>query len=442
MAEKLRLRRTLALLWIALLPASAFAQARQAPRPRPLVLTHVKVVDVVGAKLEADMTVIVVGDRIAAVGRAGRVRVPQGARVVDAAGRYLIPGLWDMHVHLGDGEFDKNFYLRLFIANGVTGVRIMEGAPEYQAWRREAEGGTLLAPRMVIASPMLGFGDLSNISEARAREEVRKAKRDGADFIKVHDNLSRASYLAVIDEAKRAGLPVEGHTPVSVTAEEASRAGQKSIEHLTGLAPAEADAATAERWFALFRKNQTWQCPTLIMRHNYALLDDSSLAADPRLKYAKPSWRARWLRMTREAETWPAGEGARRRETIRKEDALVAEMQRAGVPVLAGTDDANPYVLPGFSLHDELALLVKAGLTPAEALRTATYNPAKFLGLSGSLGTVEGGKLADLVLLDANPLEDISGTIKIAAVIAGGRYLPRESLDKILAEVEAAANGK
>ena len=442
MAEKLRPRRSLALLLITLLPTLAVAQAKRVARPQPLVLTHANVIGMAGAKPKADMTLIVVGDRITAVGRTGKVRVPEGARVIDAAGKYLIPGLWDMHVHLGDGDFDKNFYLRLFIANGITGVRIMEGAPEYQSWRREAEGGTLLAPRMVIASPMLGSGDLSNISEVRAREEVRKAKRAGADFIKVHDNLSRASYFAVIGEAKLVGLPVEGHTPVSVTAEEASQAGQKSIEHLTGLAPAEGDAATAKKWFALFRKNQTWQCPTLIMRHNYALLDDGSLAADPRLKYVKPSWRARWLRMTKEAEAWPAGEGARRRETTRKEDALVAGMQRAGVGILAGTDDANPYVLPGFSLHDELALLVKAGLTPMEALQTATYNPAKFLGLSGSLGTVERGKLADLVLLDANPLEDISNTKRIAAVITGGRYLPRESLDKILADVEAAANGK
>lgn len=396
----------------------------------------------VGATPAADMTVIVMGDRIAAVGRTGKIRVPKGAQVIDATGKYLIPGLWDMHVHLGDGEFDKNFYLRLFIANGITGIRIMEGAPEYQSWRREAEGGTLLAPRMVIASPMLGFGDLANISEARAREEVRKAKQSGADFIKVHDNLSRAAYFAVIDEAKLVGLPVEGHTPLSVTAEEVSQAGQKSIEHLTGLAPAEADAATAARLFAIFRKNQTWQCPTLIMRHNYALLDDRSLAEDPRLKYVKPSWRARWLGMTKEAETWPAGEGAQRRETIRKEDAIVAEMQRAGVGILAGTDDSNPYVMPGFSLHDELALLVEAGLTPLEALRAATYNPSMFLGLSNSLGTVERGKRADLVLLDANPLADISNTKKINAVVLKGRFFDRKALDKMLSDVVAAANKK
>ena len=442
MAEKIQLRRTLALLLITLLPMLAVAQTKQVARSQPLVLTHANVIDMTSAKPKLDMTLIIVGSRIAAVGKTGKVRVPKDAQVINATGKYLIPGLWDMHVHLGDEDFDKNFYLRLFIANGITGIRIMEGAPEYHLWRKEAESGTLLAPRTIIASQMIGFGDLSNISEAQAREEVRKAKRAGADFIKVHDNLYRASYFALIDEAKLLGLPVEGHTPISITAEEASQAGQKSIEHLTGMASAEADSAIAEKWFAVFKKNQTWQCPTLIMRHNYALLNDSSFAGDPRLKYVKPSWKARWIRMTKEAERWPQGEAAKRQETIRKEDALVGKMQKAGVGILAGTDDANPYVFPGFSLHDELILLVKAGLTPMEALQTATYNPAKFLGLLSSLGTVEKGKYADLVLLDANPLEDISNTKKIAAVIINGRYLQRESLDKILADVEAAANRK
>jgi imidazolonepropionase-like amidohydrolase len=433
------MRRTLALLLIALASVLAIGQPKQITQPRPLAFTHVNIIDMTGAKPRLDMTLIIVGNRIARIGKARKVRVPRDAEVVNAAGRYLIPGLWDMHVHLGDEAFDKNFHLRLFIANGVTGIRLMDGDPAYHSWRREADSGTLLAPRMVIASQIIGSGDLSNISAAQAREEVRKAKQAGADFIKVHDKLSRESYFALVDEAKRLGLPVEGHTPVSISAEEVSQAGQKSIEHLTGLAPAESDDTIAARWFALFRKNQTWQCPTLIMRHNYAGLDDSSFADDPRLKYVKPAWVEVWLRMTKDAKMCPAGEAAKRKETIRKEDALVGAMQRAGVGILAGTDSTNPYVLPGFSLHDELTLLVKAGLTPMQALRTATYNPAKFLGLLGSLGTVERGKFADLVLLDANPLENISNTKMIAAIIVNGRYLPRKSLDEMLADVKAAA---
>jgi imidazolonepropionase-like amidohydrolase len=436
------MRRTLTLLLITLLPVPGVAQTKQAAQSHLLALTHVNIIDMTGAKPKLDMTLIIVGNRIAAIGKTGKVRVPKDARVINATSKYLIPGLWDMHVHLGDEDFDKNFHLRLFIANGITGIRIMEGAPEYHLWRKEAESGSLLAPRMAIASRVIGFGDLSNISEAQAREEIRKAKQADADFIKVHDNLSRASYFALINEAKLLALPVAGHTPISITAVEASQAGQKSIEHLTGLALAEADGAIAEKWFAVFKKNQTWQCPTLIMRHNYASLNDSSFASDPRLKYVKPSWKGRWSRMTKEAETWSADEARKRKETIRKEVAIVGEMRRAGVGILAGTDDANPYVFPGFSLHDELALLVQAGLTPMEALQTATYNPAKFLGLLSSLGTIERGKFADLVLLEANPFENISNTKKITAVITNGHYLDRESLDKILADVEAAANRK
>ena len=241
------MRRTLALLLIALAPMLAIGQTKQITQTRPLVFTHVNIIDMTGAKPHLDMTLIIVGNRIDRIGKTTSVRVPRDAEVVNAAGRYLIPGLWDMHVHLGDEAFDKNFNLRLFIANGVTGIRLMDGDPAYHSWHREAASGTLLAPRMVIASQIIGIGDLSNIPAARIREEVRKAKQAGADFIKVHDKLSRESYFALFDEAKRLGLPVAGHTPVSISAEEVSQAGQKSIEHLTGLAPAESDDAIAAK---------------------------------------------------------------------------------------------------------------------------------------------------------------------------------------------------
>jgi imidazolonepropionase-like amidohydrolase len=249
-------------------------------------------------------------------------------------------------------------------------------------------------------------------------------------LFKVHDQLSRETYFAVIDEAKRQRLPVEGHVPPSITAAVASRAGQKSIEHLTGVTDTSA--------FADFVANRTWQCPTLVMRHHYALLNDQSFASDPRLKYVKPSWRSRWLRMTKEAASWPAEESAKRKETIRKEDALVGAMQRAGIGILAGTDDANPYVMVGFSLHDELELLVGSGLTPTEALQTATRNPGRFLDLNA--GTIESGALADLVLLDRNPLESIGNTRAIRAVIANGRFYDRRALDQLLDMIARAAS--
>jgi imidazolonepropionase-like amidohydrolase len=244
----------------------------------------------------------------------------------------------------------------------------------------------------------------------------------------------------LIEEAKHLNLPVEGHVPTSITAAEASNAGQKSIEHFTGLDEAKSDINKAKVLFRILKNNHTWHCPTLIMRHNYALLNNSSLSDDPRLKYVKPRWKTRWLRMNRDSQNWTAIDLANRRETIRLEDKLVGEVQRAGIGILAGTDDGNPFVFPGFSLHDELALLVNAGLSPMQALQTATLNPAKFFNRLDSLGTVEKGKLADLVILDANPLEDIHNTQRINAAVVNGRYFDKEALKKILADVGTAAN--
>jgi imidazolonepropionase-like amidohydrolase len=430
------MKKTFALVLIILLPALLAAQINQ---NRSIVFNYVTIIDVKSGAAKSGMTVIVTGGRIAAVGKIGKVKIPSGAAVIDASRKFLIPGLWDMHAHFGTDDFDKNSHLRLFVANGVTGIRIMDGEPEYYAWRKEAENGDLLAPRMSIASRVIGFGDLSNISEMKAREEVQKAKRDGADFIKVHDYVTRAAYFALIDEAKRQNLPVEGHVPATITAAEAAQAGQKSIEHFTGFDEAKTDADKADALARVLKKYDTWLCPTIIMRSNYASLDNAAYADDWRLKYVKPSWKKRWLAMTKDADKTPVEEWTKRRETVRTEKAFLGKMQRAGVRVLAGTDTANPYVFPGFSLHDELALLVEAGLTPLEALQTATINPAKFFNKSDTLGTIEKGKLADLILLDANPLENIANTKKINAVVLNGRLFDRNDLDKMLADIEAAA---
>ena len=193
--------------------------------------------------------------------------------------------------------------------------------------------------------------------------------------------------------------------------------------------------------FARFVRNGTWQCPTLVLRRAFALREDDSFRNDARLKYIPQSEVKGWDAPTdtRNANL-TAEEVANRKIRLEKETELVGEMRRAGVKILAGTDLGNPYVYPGFSLHDELALLVRAGLTPLEALQTATVNPARFFGQEKEFGTIEKGKLADLVLLEANPLEDIGNTRRVNAVVVNGRYLPQEALRKLLAEVEAAAS--
>ncbi len=432
------MKRTLAFLLILLSPG-AFIKAfpLQASPDRVLAITHVNVIDATGAPLKVDMTVIIRSGRIVSVEKTGRVRVPRGAEIIDARGKFLIPGLWDMHAHLGTDNFDKHGHLALFVANGVTGIRIMDGDPAFHQWRNEVRDGALVGPRMVIASPILGQ---SPISAAEARAAVRKAKETYADFVKVHDGLSRDAYFAVIEEARKLNLPVAGHVPLALTAAEVSTAGQKSIEHFTGMDEAKTNDGKALALAAVLKRYRTWLCPTLIMRLSYASLDDPKLSQDPRLKFVKPSWRRRWLRMSADAAKTPAAEWVRRRELVQQEKELVGLMHKIRVGILAGTDEVSPFCAPGFSLHDELALLVEAGLTPLQALQCATINPARFLNRSRSFGAIEKGKVADLVLLDANPLVSIRNTQKINAVVVNGRLLNRQKLDTMLSEIESAAH--
>ena len=419
----------------------------QQPNPRAdktIAITHVTVIDPKSASVKRDMTVVIRGDRIVAVRRSRIIESIKGATTIDAAGKFLIPGLWDMHVHIGTGDFEKQQMLRLFITQGVTGIRLMNGRPRHHLWRQEIERGDLFGPRMVIASRTIAgptsFASGAKVNNAEeARTAARQAKTEDADFIKVHDGLSREAYFAIIDEAKKLGLTVAGHVPESITAAEAANAGQKSIEHFTGLNEAANDSAKADALIPILKRNHTWLCPTLIMIRNYSVLDDPSLANDPRLRYLNQAWKGWWLDMTRDANKMPATEWAARREIVRKGKALFGRFQQGGVQILAGTDDSNPFVVPGFGLHDELALLVESGLSPMQALRAATINPATFFQKTPTLGSVETGKLADFVLLEANPLEDIHNTTKIYAVVLNGRVLERKALDEIMGEIEAAA---
>jgi hypothetical protein len=432
----------------------------------PIVFTHVTIIDVTGAAPRRDTTVVINGDHISAIG--DNLPVPAGAQVLDATGKFLIPGLWDMHVH---------WYVRdtftLFIANGVTGVRQMFGNSDLLRWRDQIAKGSLLGPRMVVASPIIDGpqpiwpNSIAVRNEDEGRKAVRRVKQWGADFVKVYALLPHDAYFAIADEAKQQGLTFVGHVPNAVSPAEASDAGQKSIEHLTGILLASSDKETELRdklvkadspeargrvqatalgtydekkaadLVARFAKNQTWQCPTLTVLRSGAYLGDESFRGDGRLRYIPRVLQQRWnLRATNRS----GGDNALEKKVLQKQFEIVEAMQKAGVPILAGTDTGNPYCFPGFSLHEELALLVIAGLTPVEALRSATLNPAKFFGLDQTLGTIEQGKIADLVLLDANPLQDIRNTQRINAVVSNGRLFDRKALDKMLAEAEVAAN--
>jgi len=462
----------LALLIVASLLPLEYVNAQQPPSTNLLILNHVNVIDVRAGSVQPDQTVVLEGNRIRAVVSAKLAKYPRSARSIDCRGLFLIPGLWDMHVHLMLGDWfpaAKDISLPLFIANGVTGVRDMGSELQIvQGWRNEIELGRLVGPHIYTSGPMLDgpkprFPSSIAISTP---EDGRRAVADlidrGADFIKLQSLIPREAVFAIADEAKKQQIPFEGHVPDSVRASEMSDAGMKSFEHLIGIfegsSPLEDDflkgnktetrfvanyeTARAEKLAELLAKNQTWQCPTLVWERGGNLLDVTDLSKDDRAKYVPTSWKTKtWKHFMDEIKQGYATDDlATRKKFLEMELEVVRLMHKKGVPFLAGTDTPpGVYIFPGFSLHEELQRFVAAGCTPLEALQTATLNPSRFFGLEDRLGTVETGKIADLVLLKANPLDDITNTQKIAAVVLSGRYFSARDLEKMLSEVETTA---
>ncbi|HYM76979.1 MAG TPA: amidohydrolase family protein [Candidatus Dormibacteraeota bacterium] len=461
------------LLLCALLVGLVTASLAQSSIDSVLVIHDVTIIDATGAPAQPHRTVIVRNGKIEAIDTSG---MGFGGKLpgvhVDGSGKFLIPGLWDMHVHMVFGDWfprGKEVTLPLFIANGITGVRDMGGELEVlQQWRKEISAGTLVGPRIVMSGPMLDGpqprfpSSIAIKTPEDGRRAVDDLKRRGADFIKLQSLIPRDAVFAIADEARKQGISFVGHVPDAVRASEASNAGQKSFEHLIGIfegsSPLENefiqgkkterqflstyDPKRAETLFALLAKNHTWQCPTLVWERGGNLIDQTDFAHDARARYVPAYWKdVTWKRFTEQiTHEFNTDDLAMRKRFVEKELEVVNAMHRAGIAFLAGTDTPpGVYIFPGFSLHEELQRFVAAGFTPMEALQTATLNPARFLGIDDRLGTVEKGKLADLVLLDSNPLEDIANTQRIAAVVANGRYFSRADLNKLLASVEDAA---
>jgi hypothetical protein len=461
------------------------AQTPARENPPTLILEHVTVIDGTGSKPRQDVSVELRGDRIGTIAR--HIKVPLRVPVINAKGKFLIPGLWDMHVHLGYPEQ----YFALLVANGITGIREMyTGAPlrSMLAWRsrpdvpRIAIPAFLDGPLMITPGAALPEGAIPVSNEREARAAVRFLSQGGFDFLKVYNSLPRDAYFAIADEANKIGMPFVGHVPEEVSPLEASEAGQRSEEHLMNILLAcstNEDALRKERirvmngggditnnerfrllafpkseglldtyseakcrhLFETFVKNRTWQTPTLVVLNGFAHGDE--LVKDPRASYMPREWRAtahprqKYYMQDLKPEDFDALV-VRIRELLERHKQLVRDMHKAAVPLLAGTDVSgfNP-VLAGFGLHDELGLLVECGLTPMEALQTATVNPARYFGLENEFGTIEEGKAADLVLLDADPLKNIHNTQKVRSVVMRGRFFSRSDLDTMLTRAAA-----
>ncbi len=455
-----------------------------------LAITHVTVIDATGAQPRTDMTVLIADHRISSIVPAKSAAIPGDAQVIDGTGKFLIPALVDSHLHLtgaGEPNGSREFILPLLLANGIATVRDMGGLLESLVpLRRDIQQGKRLGPQIFFAGPYLDGSppsfqpSLVVTNAAQASEDVHTLVQQGVDFIKVQSILSRDAYFAIAAAARSEHITFVGHVPDRVTAAEASNAGQKSIEHLTGVLRAcssdeprlmreqfragpknetlRGSRARQAAWqrallqtysaeseanlIAVFLRNRTWQTPTLILLRNDAYpTPQLSLPADANLKFVPRTIAEKWKHVlqTQNEYTSPTG-FALRDELLAQSMHVVGKMEAAGVPILAGTDSTAPYIIPGFALHQELALLVQAGLTPMQALQAATRNPADFLGKLETQGTIEPGKTADLLLLDANPLEDIHNTQKIRALILRGKLLDRTTLDEFLAAETKFAN--
>jgi imidazolonepropionase-like amidohydrolase len=439
-------------------PQSAQTSRQLAPtNVTVLALTSVTVIDATGRAPMPGMTVLVADGRIASILPSGQARLAPGVQVEDCSGKFLTPGLCDMHVHFSHaGDLES----RLFIANGVTSVRDMGGNLVLLDWLRRRIGSEEFpGPRIFRAGPFVdGFKPVADRlvvgSAADGRDAVHYLKQLGVDFLKVHTGVPRAAYLALMAEAKAEGIAVAGHVPLSVTPIEASDAGQRTIEHMSVLTEkratelfasgmpiqrvSEVTAAEMPAVFQALGRNGTWMDPTFVAMRESAYRYQIASQPDERRKYIAASNKKGWER------AWPATQEDAKTQAIRAglfETQLhwAAAMRREGVRFLAGTDTGIRDAYPGFSLHDELEWLAKAGFSPMEALQAATRNPAIVLDQEKSLGVVEAGKVADLVVLDANPLEDISNMKKIHGIVLGGRWLSRQTLDALLTAVEKAA---
>jgi hypothetical protein len=427
------------------------------------VIEHVNVVDVRAAAIHLDQTVVIRGKRIEQVGQAATTK---GASRIDGHGKYLIPGLWDMHVHLGAINRDS---FQIYLANGIIGLREMASSPpeftRLKLYRTEVASGKTVGPQLVatavgIEGPSPGKARPFAAQDATdARMAVDLLRKMGADFVTVGGDVSREAYFSLAEECRRLKFAFSGHVPRDLTAGEVSDSGQSSIEHMDGLLLACSSAESrlrdsmrqgraisietiletfdpnkASQVAERLRKNRTWVCPTLTEQRFLAKADDPGLYRDPRLRYVRPDHLREW-----ESRLQSARNNKLAGKLFEANLRVTGLLWRSGVRILAGTDAPWPYCIPGFALHDELELLVRAGLPPAAALGAATIGPAEFLGRTPSTGEIQPGAFADLLLLEGNPLTDIGNTKRIFLVVIRGQVLTRRNLDRILDRVAARA---
>ena len=438
--------------------AAALALAIALPAQSQVVaIRNVNVVDARDSVPRAGQTVIVRGNRIVTV--TPGATVPAGARIIDGRGKFLIPGLWDMHVH-ADIVYGREL-LGLYVANGVTGVRDMAGGWQTLAgWRAEIRAGTLVGPRIIASGPYLEGGDtpIPHIVTLTPEDGVRGVDSLvalGVDLVKVHGRLRPDVFFAIARRARQRGIPFGGHVSQAVGAQAASDSGQRSIEHMLAIPlpcmPAESlalrprfpvQAAIARcrstdlaPLYASFVRNSTWVTPTLTAMVEVASWPRREVPGDSLAKYLPDTLKRFVAGIFPMPDSIPTGADSVGQALFAKRLSQIVEMRRAGVGIMTGTDAPLRNSPPGFGLLEEMTLLARGGLSNRDVLRAATLEPARYLAMTDSLGVVAPGMLADLVLLDANPLSDIGNVRRINTVIANGRVFTPADRRRLIAAI-------
>ena len=462
------------------------------------VIINTNIIDVELGKVDSGMSLILKDNLIIELGKAKAIQTPKNATIIDGKDKFIIPGLWDMHAHTSSDSITRQVAYPLFIANGITGIRDMiadcynEEYPceKYNSptifisrnWKEDVANGNLLGPRSVLGSQRVNGlrGDSSTIlspgTPEHGREHVIFLKQRGVDFIKIYEECPRDVFFSVAKEAKNQNLPFVGHVPFEVKISEAAKVGIGSIEHCCDenymLECSEIEDVLRQKWlnairtktfnigdiilemartydatkcdevFNIIKENHAWVVPTLIVSEShYPYLFNWTI--DERLKYLPKSERLLWEEWQNDYyHVYGDWDYDKQMEMRKRRFEIIAMMFKKGIPIMAGTDCASIGVFWGSSIHEELELLVQVGLSEIDALRAATLNPALFFKATDSLGSIAKGKIADMVILNKNPLEDIRHTKNINGVFSNGNYFNKSSIDSLLMNVETVVNNR
>lgn len=395
-----------------------------------------------------DQTVVVRGDRIVEVGPRNRVRIPAGARRIDGSGKYLIPGLAEMHGHLPSPRSSPEYaetVLFLYVANGVTTVRGMQGADGQIELRERVNRGEVIGPTLYVAGP--GFTGQTARTPEQAIQRVRQQKAEGWDLLKILPGIPRDAYDAIVRTAREVGIPFAGHVPADVGIIHALEVKQATIDHLDGMieylggdrGPLD-PARTAE----LARRTREAGVPVVPTMAVWEVLIGAipldSLRGYPELRYLPRNVVDSWIRAKERQFSDPNFDAARARRIAENRIQLLRALHEAGVQILFGTDSPQQFSVPGFSIHREFPLMRAAGMTPYQILESATRNVGEHFRDKDRFGTIAPGMRADLVLLEANPLEDISNVRRVAGVMTRGRWLSAEDIRARLERIQTASS--